>query len=42
MEADWKSGVQTYYQKMPNGGLKKCKSLKAVVCAKAPSNNNGK
>ena len=31
MEVDWRSGVQTYYQKGQNSAIKKCKSLKTVI-----------
>lgn len=43
MEADWKSGMHTYYQRAPSGSLKKCKSLKAVSSQRNTGNkSNGK
>lgn len=43
MEADWKAGIHTYYQKVPNSGLKKSKSLKTVIQNKNNGNkSNGK
>ena len=43
MEADWKTGVHSYHQKILNNGLQKSKSLRTVIQNKNNGNkSNGK